>query len=178
MLRSLKRRFRAYAARRQALILTYHSIIPAPLPFTISHHLPVDRFEKQVALLANRFRCVSLSTLVGEIKQGKIEPYTVAITFDDGFFNNFSVAYPILKHHGIPATVFLSVGYIGTPKLLWPEMLAIVLMSSEKKKITLDDRELPLSSAREKTDAYLALTRGSRPTRRRKPKIVSTAFCS
>lgn len=160
MFSSLKRQLRAFAARRQALILTYHSITSAPLPFAISQHLPVDRFEKQVSVLANRFRCVSLSTLVSEIKQGKIEPYTIAITFDDGFYNNFSVAYPILKHHGIPATFFLSVGYIGTHKLLWPEMLAIALMSTEKKKITLDERELPLSSAQEKADSYIALTRG------------------
>ncbi len=160
MLNSLKNRLRTFAARKHALILTYHSITSAPLPFVISHHLPVERFEEQVSLMAKHFRCVSLSTLIYEVKQGKIEPYTIAITFDDGFYNNFSVAYPILKRHGTPATIFLSVDYVDTQKLLWPEILAIALMSTEMKKITLDGLDLPLSSAREKADSYTALTRG------------------
>ena len=160
MLAFIKKRIRALAARHQALILTYHSIVPEPLPFPVSQHLSAAVFEKQMALLAARFHCVSLSTLIGQIEQGRIKPYTVALTFDDGFYNNFSVAYPVLRRYRLPATFFLTAGYVGTDKLLWPETIACALATTETRELLIDGRRLSLITAAEKATAYQTLTRG------------------
>jgi peptidoglycan/xylan/chitin deacetylase (PgdA/CDA1 family) len=159
MLALIKKNIRALVARHQALILTYHSIVPEPLPFPVGQHLAVAAFEKQMALLAEHFHCVSLSALVNNIEQGRIKPYTVALTFDDGFYNNFSVACPILHRYRLPAAFFLTAGYIGTDKLLWPETLACALAATEMHEISIGDRRFRLSSAAEKSAAYQALTR-------------------
>jgi peptidoglycan/xylan/chitin deacetylase (PgdA/CDA1 family) len=66
-------------------------------------------------LLKDRqFNIVSLKTLVTLIRKKQPLPdKTVAITFDDGFSNLHSVAYPILKSCGFTATIFLVPSYCG-----------------------------------------------------------------
>lgn len=124
MLDALKHRIRRFAGRKQALVLTYHSIQKSPLPFSVWHHLAEEHFEAQIAYLAANFRCVSLSALLAQLATGRIEPYSVAITFDDGFRDNASTAFPILLRHQVPATIFLTTEFVGNTQLLcrtiWP----------------------------------------------------------
>lgn len=72
-------------------------------------------FENQMGYLYRRgYRTVSLQELAGIIKNKKRIPEKIfAITFDDGYENNYTNAMPLLKKYGFRATVFLSAGYIG-----------------------------------------------------------------
>lgn len=159
MLSRLKKLIRAHVSRYDALILTYHSILPEPLPFPISQHLSAERFAKQISYLANNFRCVSLTTLVNELSLGVIKPYTITVTFDDGFHNNYTTAFPILKQYQVPATIFVPTQYIGSNKLLWPEHLACVLALSNQTTVDILGRSFPLNTPEERATAYRALTR-------------------
>jgi peptidoglycan/xylan/chitin deacetylase (PgdA/CDA1 family) len=49
------------------------------------------------------------------------------ITFDDGLANNFTEAFPVLRRLSIPATVFLTLDYIGTKKILWVDELLFLI---------------------------------------------------
>jgi len=95
---------------QRAIILMYHSIGDNGSFFTVS----ADQFRKQMEYLDLRgFNVVRLSDLVAMLKSGTLPPKTVALTFDDGYIDNYYEAYPILKRHGFPATVFLATGFVG-----------------------------------------------------------------
>ena len=48
----------------------------------------------------------------------------VLVTFDDGYLDNYEVAYPILRRHGLPATFFIATGFIDRPRLPWWDEIA------------------------------------------------------
>ena len=74
---------------------------------------------------------VSVYDLVRCIMNKKELPLNaVAITFDDGYEDNYRKAYPILKKYNIPATIFLTTGYIGTSKIFWWDMLGEIIKKS------------------------------------------------
>lgn len=84
-----------------------------------------ESFERQMRFLKeNNYNVVNLNKVVSYIKKKeKIPPKTLAITFDDGFYNNYQYAFPVLKKYGIPATIFVIVDKIGSPGWLgWEEL--------------------------------------------------------
>ena len=75
------------------------------------------RFRRILSLLRERYVVIGASELVGRISSRK--PLTgreVVITFDDGYLDNATHAAPLLLEKGLPATFFLTAGYIGTNK--------------------------------------------------------------
>jgi peptidoglycan/xylan/chitin deacetylase (PgdA/CDA1 family) len=54
----------------------------------------------------------------------------VLITFDDGYLDNYLVAFPILKSHGAKATFFISTGFIDIPQLPWWDEIAWMVRTS------------------------------------------------
>lgn len=84
----------------------YHSVSNNPEFFTVK---PAD-FEWQIKYLyENKYNVIALSQLV----EKKIPKNSIVITFDDGYEDNFTFAYPILKKYNFPATIFLTTGRIG-----------------------------------------------------------------
>ena len=59
------------------------------------------------------------------------------ITFDDGYRDNYEVAFPILKAEGVPATFFITTGLIDTPKLPWWDEIAWMVRTSQRNRIEL-----------------------------------------
>src|SRR5262249_35300110 len=59
-----------------------------------------------------------LSALLGDSGSRPARPRCV-ITFDDGWRDNFDLALPILRSRNVPATVYLSTDFIGTPRVFW-----------------------------------------------------------
>lgn len=82
-------------------------------------------FAAQMQYLAdNNYRVIPLAELQGFL-QGR-EPLpkrTVAITIDDGYRSTYEIAYPVLKKHGFPATVFLYSDFVGAADAMtWAQM--------------------------------------------------------
>ena len=77
------------------------------------------RLERELAYVVRWFEPVSLSELLSRFSDGARLARVVAITFDDGLRNNVTVAYPILRRLGVPATFFVCPGLIDTGKWLW-----------------------------------------------------------
>ena len=158
--------------RRQALILTYHGVLPASDiidPYLCRNVVESREFGRQMGFLASHFTALPLAELAERLAAGKPLPkHAVAVTFDDGFRNNVTEAYPILKRHGVPGTIFLTTSFIGQgTRMLWTERVAWVLRATPASEATLPlpdgPRHLDLASpsARERTArALLGLLKG------------------
>ena len=101
-------------------VLAYHSVdkeFEEPL-----NNVTPEHFTFQMDFLKKQgYTVIPVSELVDGIKVGRaFAPKTVAIAFDDGYENNYTWAYPILKAHGFPATIFIPSDHIGMPgRLTW-----------------------------------------------------------
>lgn len=94
-------------------VLMYHNIDEHYKESKLS--VSPQSFERQMRFLRERgYNIVSLEKLVGLLSSKKSIPYkTIAITFDDGYKNNYTAAFAVLKKYGIPACIFVVVGKIG-----------------------------------------------------------------
>jgi len=84
-----------------------------------------ESFREQISFLKRHdYNVVELEKLAELVKENKIPYKTIAITFDDGYKNNYTYAYPILKELGIPATIFISPALIGHEGYLtWDQVI-------------------------------------------------------
>lgn len=96
-------------------ILMYHKVNPDPGTGGYGLRVHPRNFEKQISyLLKSGFTAISLTDLADHYEKGSpLPPRPVIITFDDGYMDNYTYAYPILKKHGMTATVFVVAGTVG-----------------------------------------------------------------
>ena len=119
-----QRRLRSWAERNAALILTYHRVTEK-WDGTLDYSQPGmvvtnSTFERQVAILKEHFEVVTLSALLADgTSAGRPARPRCVITFDDGWRDNYDLAFPILRRHDLPATVFLATDFIGTDRAFW-----------------------------------------------------------
>jgi peptidoglycan/xylan/chitin deacetylase (PgdA/CDA1 family) len=92
-------------------ILTYHSVDDSGSVISV---LP-ETFRRQMQLLRDlSCAAISLREFVRAVREQRpIAPRTVVITFDDGYRNFYTDAFPVLRRHGFHATMFLVSGYCG-----------------------------------------------------------------
>jgi hypothetical protein len=103
-------------------ILTYHSFDYGKGLLSVAP----ENFERQMHYLKDKhYNVISLEEFVNGMKAGRIFAHnTVVITIDDGYENNYTCAYPVLKKYGFPAIIFLITNNIGnnTCYLNWNEI--------------------------------------------------------
>ncbi len=98
-------------------ILMYHRVTDAVrgYPFPTLNVTP-ERFRRQLSGLLNRgHQAWPLRRALAAHAAGEVIPRNVfVVTFDDGYANNFTQAFPILQELGIPATIFIATAYLDT----------------------------------------------------------------
>ena len=102
----------AWDFRSKMIIVTFHRI---------NDDLPEDgltsssaKFARFCEFFRTHFRVIPLSEQVAGCTAANDMGGTLSITFDDGYRDNAEVAAPILRKLGLPATFFVSTGFIGT----------------------------------------------------------------
>src|SRR6185295_13403099 len=84
-----------------------------------------DDFNEQMDYLAKWFNVISLLDLIEWLDGHKnLPPYAALITFDDGYLDNYTAAFPILRQHDFPALIFLTTEHIGTDAPFYWDMAA------------------------------------------------------
>lgn len=130
--------------KSQLLIVTYHGVLPdklyqgdSPLrEYEYRNFMNVSDFEEQIRYFRTHYHPIMLKEYLQYRKEGKeLPPYSVIVTFDDGFLNNYEYAFPILKKYDVPAVFFVSTAFIGNQKMLWTEELIYRLTHTQKKQL-------------------------------------------
>ncbi len=128
--------------RRPALLaLGYHRIgDPAQARYdSATYSASPDAFYDQIAFLKRRYRIMTLEEFLYVARRPeRLRAPAVLITFDDGYADNYSDAFPILKALGVQATFFLPSGLIGTDSLAWWDQIAGIIRSARRKRFALN----------------------------------------
>jgi peptidoglycan/xylan/chitin deacetylase (PgdA/CDA1 family) len=76
----------------------------------------IEKFDRQMALLRQYCQPISIETALATEVVPQSDRPLVAVSFDDGYLDNYENAAPILMRNGIPAAFFVSTGMIGTER--------------------------------------------------------------
>ncbi len=101
-------------------VLMYHHVdtaLSARDSITVSLTVMASAFEAQLRLLRDAgYRGMSLQDLWGGLAEhAPVPPHGVVLTFDDGYADNYTVAFPLLRRYGFTATFFVVTSTVGTP---------------------------------------------------------------
>lgn len=131
-------------AKQRLSILIFHRVLPAHDPLRPDEPT-VDEFDWQMRLLREYFNPLPLTEGVERLLAGDLPANAICVTFDDGYSDNETYALPILKKYGVPATVFVSTGFLNGGRM-WND--TIIEMLRHHKQPELDLREIGLGCYR------------------------------
>ncbi|KPQ01365.1 polysaccharide deacetylase family protein [Marinobacter sp. HL-58] len=138
-------RFARQICRNQPRILMYHRFSDLPVKGWASPEF----FEQQVRYIREHYNPYSLVGLMKYLREhGRMPSHAVVITVDDGYRDFYEHAFPILQRHGVPATLFVTTGFIERRLWLWPDKITWIL-----DQITHIDREFTIGSLTVKVGA-------------------------
>lgn len=124
-----------------AFILTYHRVNghrPHERRTDTAFEKGIDerRFDRHMRFVRERLRPTSLLEIVETLQRGQeLPPRATAVTFDDGYEDTYTVAYPVLQRYRIPATVFVITDLIGTSRLAWWDLLSELIKRTERPSL-------------------------------------------
>ena len=164
-LRKIKNKFKQLIGRQEqsAVILMYHRVAEVDSsPYQVS--VSANHFLQQMEVLRSITCPISLIELKDAIKQKKIPKNSVVVTFDDGYSDNYSRAFPILNKLQIPATIFITSSYVGSQREYWWDELERILILPEKlpdkSPFMVGGQTLDLNFARFNKEQRIHLLRG------------------
>ena len=118
-----------FAARGRLPILIFHRVLRESDPL-LPGEPSATEFDALLRHIKSRFHVVALSDAVARLVEHALPAGALAVTFDDGYADNLSVAAPILRRHGVPATVFISTGYLEDGVCMWNDAVIEAIRST------------------------------------------------
>jgi len=84
--------------------------------------LSATDFVAAIRYLKSRYRFVSLASYVDDLRSGRLpQPGALVLTFDDGFVDVYTEAFPLLKEEDVPFTVFVTTDFVGKDETMLSE---------------------------------------------------------
>lgn len=136
------------ASRQELTVLAYHRVydIDNESSFPSDPELisaSTEEFAWQMEFVRRHFSPICFNDFLKAIEQGTaLPPRSLIVSFDDGHLDNYTQAFPILKRLDVPATIFLSTGYIGGSQAFWFDRLVTLIYYAPEG--ALDIPTLPL----------------------------------
>ena len=142
---------------RRFLVLCYHRVNDDAHPFFTG--TPVDLFRKQMEALRRHFKVLPLTELAERARRRDLPKNGVALTFDDGYRDNYTNAFPVLRDLGLTATIFLSTDAIDGNALLWHDRVFDAFHRTRTTEARFEKENLPLGPADRGASLAIVLAR-------------------
>lgn len=149
--------FAARLDEREAAIFLFHGVINAS-PYAVRNYtcknLEVAAFQSIVSSLLDAGGCpISMNDMLHHCETGEpYRPKSFAITFDDGFRNNLTVAAPLLRELGVPATFYITSGFVDANRMSWIDRIEFAVEHTARVSVRLpwDEQAYSCASAEER----------------------------
>lgn len=146
--------------KEKFVVCNYHRIRPDQKNFSTSFDdyvfgPTVSEFEKQMTWLKHNTMILSEAELIDilQSKKSNSGPYSL-VTFDDGYIDNYTLAFPVLKKFGIPAIFFIPTAPIITRRLGWWDIINYLVKSTEKKYLSWNNKQFSLDDGRQQAISF------------------------
>lgn len=126
-------------ARDGVVVLTLHRVLPAEKFDQVDCQEGMlvrdTTFDGLLAYLRAHCECVPLAQQNGMPLSGKASRVRVAVTFDDGWRDNYETALPLARRHEVPFTVFVCPGFIDHRESFWPAAVVKLWRAAEQSNV-------------------------------------------
>ncbi len=139
---------------RTIQVLAYHRVTDVKDSFFSP--VSTKNFDRQMGFLVEKCRVISTEECFERMKSRDIPPNCVVVTLDDGYRDNFTDAFPILRKYSIPATIYVATGCIDENKILWHDQVCSAFNRTQQSSLDLVDfngKSYGLLTPREKEKA-------------------------
>lgn len=130
--------------RQKLTVLLYHGVEDEYSLGLFNYRqkfLTPEVFREQMTYIKRHYTVLSLDTAIEHLRNGTpFPPHPLVITFDDGYRNMYRLAYPILKEYALPATVFVTTGFLDKQEPLWVDRLEYAVGKSTHFGATMSER--------------------------------------
>ena len=128
--------------RSKLLILSYHRVLEQNDEL-FPDIVDVNAFDNHLNILKKYFNVLKLSEAIELMSSGSLPQRSVSITFDDGYMDNIDIALPLLMKWRLPATFFISTGFLET-KVMWNDIVIESIRNAREKILDLTDLHMPV----------------------------------
>lgn len=115
-----------------AVVLLYHRIAELALDPQLLCVMREHFAEQLEVIRRNGYCAMGVSELAQRLRTGNLPHRAVVMTFDDGYVDNLNNAKPLLERYDMPATVFVTAGYVGCDREFWWDELERLLLQQTK----------------------------------------------
>lgn len=134
----MDKKYSKFLKKKSVTIFLFHGVIDKN-PFKIRNytkkHLKKSRFIQILDDLNTKGSCISLDEIfLTSKKKRDFKDYSYAITFDDGFYNNFKIAAPILKKRKLSATFYITTSFIEKNEMSWIDKIEYMIEKEKNNK--------------------------------------------
>ena len=157
-------------ARARLSIFIFHRVLEREDPLRPGEP-DADRFDRIVQFISSHFQVMPLPVAAAALTQGRLPAAAACITFDDGYADNLTLAAPILRRHGVTATVFVSTAYTDGGRM-WNDSVIEAVRAAPAGELDWRDFDLGLAvisddaSRNERVNAILPQLKYMEPAQR------------
>ncbi len=144
-------------------ILIFHRVLPEVDPL-FPGEITAEQFDQIISWLKQAFNLLPLDEAMQRLKSGTLPARAAALSFDDGYEDNYSQALPILQKHGVTSTFFIASGYLDGG-IMWNDIIIESLRRTQLEFLDLSSLELgqfPIQTIDQKRTAIQALIRATK----------------